>query len=1430
MYIFSEKFSPQKLVTMKKILGLDLGTNSIGWAVVNEAEKANEESSIVKLGVRVIHYDNYTNAEGSELKGDAGTFFIQGKSVTPNASRTQSRGMRRNLQRYKLRRENLIEILKENSIITNDSVLTEEGNRTTFETYRLRAKAVTEEITLEQLARVLLQINKKRGYKSSRKAKSEGEGQAVDGMDVARYLYDNDLTPGQYMLEIAKSGKRTKIDFYRSDLQSEFDKVWEAQKKFYLEILTDELKENLKEKNRTQTWAICKDPFNIVGIKRTTKGQEQRIETLQWRSDALTKQIGLEKLAIVLQEINGQISNSSGYLGAISDRSKELFFTHQTVGQYKMAELAEDSNRSLKNQVFYRQDYLDEFETIWETQAKFHKELTPDLKKDIRDCVIFYQRKLKSQKGLINICELEGKEIEIEVEGKKKKKIIGPKVCPKSSPVYQDFRIWQRLNDITISGRPLGKEERTLFSDLATEADDERMELFTELSIRKDLNKKDALRLLYGSNSKTLDMNFDKLEGNRTQAALFEAYRQIVEQSGHGEYDFSKMTAAEIIKMVTEVFDTIGINTDILTFDPCADDFECQPMYQLWHLLYSYEGDNSKSGNDKLITKLQEEFGFAPEYGKIVANVMFEQDYGRLSTKAIRKLLPYMQGGNQYSEACVYAGYNHSKRSLTKEQIANKVLKDQLDLLPRNSLRNPMVEKILNQMVNVVNEIVRVYGKPDEIRIELARELKKSQQERKDASEIIGKNTKEQAEYKKILETEFGISHVTKNDIIRYRLYKELEGNGYHTLYSNTYIPKEEIFSKKFDIEHIIPQAKLFDDSFSNKTLEARSVNIDKGSTTAYDYVKTTYGNNQENSLENYKNRVDKLFADGKISKAKHEKLLMEEKDIPSGFIDRELRDSQYIAKKARGILEEVVRIVTPTVGSITARLREDWQIVDVMKELNLPKYRKLGMTHYDQDNDGRQIERINDGWTKRNDHRHHAMDALTIAFTQKSIIQYLNNLNARIGKSLDDKIDLSRFNFNDIKPEDRTAVEYAIEKKKLKRNDKGKLVFIEPMPNFRAKAKEQLENILISVKAGSKVATRNVNKIKGSKNGNQVTLTPRGQMHNETIYGSIKRYEVNMEKVGSNFNTDKIATVANKKYREALKKRLEEYGNDAKKAFTGKNSIEKNPIWLNEEHSYCVPPKVKTVVMTTIFTIRKGITPDLKTDKVIDVKVKKILEERLKEYGNDPKKAFSNFDENPIWLNKEKGIAIKRVTITGVSNAIALHSKHDQYGKLILNSDSNEQPADFVSTGNNHHVAIYRDDDGNLQDKVVSFYEAVERKRQGLEIIDKSYNGSKGWKFLFSMKQNEYFVFPNAETGFDPNEIDLTDPKNNSRISPNLFRVQKFSRQDYVFRHHLETQINDVKDLKNIAYKRIGSLKFLERIVKVRVNHIGQIVSVGEE
>ena len=668
-----------------------------------------------------------------------------------------------------------------------------------------------------------------------------------------------------------------------------------------------------------------------MGIKRGVKREELKLENFQWRVKALSERMNPEELAIVLQEINEQISNSSGYLGAISDRSKELYFNRQTVGQYQMAVLDNNPNIGLRNMVFYRQDYLDEFNTIWEKQAEFHKELTEDLKKEIRDIVIFYQRRLKSQKGLINICEFERRQIEVEIDGKKKIKTIGSRVIPRSSPLFQEFKIWQTLNDIEVSvlgvknKRKKQDDNSTTLLDSAENIDslklnvsrpldaDEKSLLAKELFIRDKLTKSDVLKLLF-NNPQNLNLNFKNIDGNRTGSALYQAFSKILEISGHESINFKK-SADEIVEQVKTIFSALGWNTEVLCFDS-EKELDKQPYFKLWHLLYSFEGDSTPTGDGNLIQKIADLCGFEKDYASILANITFQEDYGSLSTKTIRKILPHLKDGNQYDVACEYAGYKHSKSSLKKEEIKNKVLKDKLELLPKNSLRNPVVEKILNQMVNVINAIITTYGKPDEIRIELARELKKNAKEREELTKSIVDTTKTHEGIRAILQNDFGMSHVSRNAIIRYKLYEELKDNGYKTLYSNTYIPKEKLFSKDFDIEHIIPQARLFDDSFSNKTLEVKSINIEKGSKTAYDFVEEKYG---EQGLQEYLNRCEVLFRD---KKTKLRKLKMQESEIPEGFIDRDLRNTQYIAKKALSMLNEICRRVVAGKSSVSCPLK----------------------------------------------------------------------------------------------------------------------------------------------------------------------------------------------------------------------------------------------------------------------------------------------------------------------------------------------------------------------------------------------------------------------------------------------------------------------------------------------------------------------------
>ena len=1197
---------------MKYILGLDPGIASIGWALIQEAENADEKSRIIASNVVKVDFDNFTfiNGKGKISDGNAIKMYQKGYTVSPNLVRRQKRGAHHNLQHFKLRRSALIALLRENGFIDDDTLLCEDGKGTTYETLNLRSKAASEEISLSELARVLLMINKKRGYKSSRKG----------------------------------------------------------------EVDTDE--EDMGE-----------------------------------------------------------------YLAAITGRSKLLAENHQTVGQYLMSQIALHPLQGIKRQTFYRKDYEDEFEQIWKTQIPFHPELTRKLKKEIKNRIIFYQRPIASKKDELSICELECKEIEIEKDGKKKTIKTGCKVCPVSSPLFQEFRMWQKLNDViltninTLEKRYLSLEEKEM--------------LASELSIRPRLTKRDIIKMLVGKQAKYFDLNLDELIGNETQSRLVNAYLKILELTGHDKIDVKKSKAVDVVEAIHQVFAGLGYHTDAIdgqvTFQT---DIYLQPYYRLWHLLYSFPGDNSRSGSDTLVQRVKESFGFDnDEYAKVIADIKFSDGYGSLSAKAIQKILPKMKEGYQYYDACEMVGYKHSKRSLTQEENAKRTLQKHLDFIPHSSLRNPLVERILNQMISLVNSLVDEYGPTygafDEIRIELARDLSKNAESRKRMTQDIENNKNERETCRKELietlnERGYKVNYVSENDILKYRLYKELAPLGYKTLYSKTKVDLVDlIIHRKFDKEHIIPKAKSPSNAFSVLTIELSSINEEKGDMTALDYVKWKYG---EEEAQQYIARVNDLFKLKAISKAKKDNLLRKAAEIPDEPLNRDLGLTQYINRKAYEILGTITRRVVPTTGSITSRLRDDWQLVDVLQELVWDKFDKLGLIDSYTDKEGRTVRKIKEeAWTKRNDHRNHAMDAITVAFTKQAYINYLNSLNAE-GEKREQLMKMRQ--------------------KNLHRDKQGNWRFNPPMPlgDLRAEVKRQLESIIVYQKPASSAVSpnQNVTKTKKKKEGNrQVQLTPRGKLHDDTYYGSIKEIK------------------------------------------PGEGEV-------------------------LVFTKRVEVNESLNVDDVVNKNAQDILKERLREYNNDPKKAFTNLDENPIWFNREKGICIKKVTIRVNKDLKPIHKKKNHKGELLLDKDKQVQSADYVLTNNNHHVAIYEDEHHELHEVVVSFFDAVDRGIHNKPVIERTLNADKGWRFLFSLQQNDCFVFP--DVGFNPSEIDLTARENYALVSPHIFKVQTISKGDYRFRHHHDATKDYNSSLKNLTWKRIRTLNNLRGLVKIRITKTGHI------
>ena len=1132
---------------MKFILGLDPGIASIGWALILEAENDNEQSRIIDSNVVKVDFDNfaYMNAKGKISEGKPIDMFRKGLTVSPNLVRRQKRGAHRNLQRFKLRRADLIALLRENGFINGDTLLCEDGKGSTYETLMLRAKAASEEISLSELARVLLMINKKRGYKSSRKGEADTD---IEDMGV--------------------------------------------------------------------------------------------------------------------------------YLAAITGRSNMLVENHQTVGQYLMNQLTLHPLKGIKRQTFYRKDYEDEFEQIWRTQMAYHPELTRKLKKEIKNRIIFFQRPIESKKQELSFCELESHQIEVEKNGKTQIVTTGSKVCPISSPLFQEFRMWQRLNDVVLTN--------TITLEQFCLTLEQKEMLAAELSIRKELTKTAAIKLLVGKQTRNYDLNFDTLIGNETQARLVNAYLKILELTGHDKLDIKKMKAQDVLDAICKVFEGLGYKTEALNAEVViGSEIYMQPHYKLWHLLYSFPGDNSRSGSAKLVQRVKDFFGIDnDEYAKVIADVNFPNGYRNLSAKAIQKILPFLKEGYQYSEACEKAGYNHSKRSITNEENEKRTLQHYLQPIPHNSLRNPLVERILNQMVSVVNGLIDEYGEEygqfSEIRIELVRDLSKNAESRKRMTQDIENNKNERAKCRQELidqlnERGYHVTYVSENDILKYRLYKELAPLGYKTLYSKSKVDLVDlIIHRKFDKEHIIPKAKSPSNAFSVLTIELSSINEEKGDMTALDYVKWKYG---EAEAQQYIARVNDLFKQKAISKAKKENLLRTAADIQDEPLTRDLGLTQYINRKAYELLDTITRKVVPTTGSITCRLRDDWQLVDVLQELVWDKYDKLNLIDTYKDKDGKTVRKINeDAWTKRTDHRNHAMDAITVAFTKPAFIFYLNSLNSQ-GEARNQLLKMRH--------------DY------LHRDKQGNWRFNEPMPlgELRAEVKQQLERINVYQKTATNAVTPNLNisKTKKKKEGNrQMQLTPRGKLHDDTYYGSI------------------------------------------------------------------IENGVK------VFTKRVEVNESLNVDDVVDKGVQRILQERLREYGNKPKEAFTNLEENPIWFNREKGICIKRVIVrTKLKDARAIHKKHNNKGELLLDKDGKTQSAEYVRTNNNHHVAIYEDAQHELHEVVVSFFDAVDSAIQGNPVIDKTYNADKGWRFLFSLQQNDCFVFPDEATGFNPEDIDLTAKEN---------------------------------------------------------------------
>ena len=780
--------------------------------------------------------------------------------------------------------------------------------------------------------------------------------------------------------------------------------------------------------------------------------------------------------------------SNSAYLAGIRANDEKLQAEHKTVGQYFAEQLRQNQSESptggisyrIKDQIFSRQRYIDEYDQIMAAQRVHYPDiLTDEFIRMLRDEVIFMQRPLKSCKHLVSLCEFEKQEKVMRVQqddGKGGRQLVerrvkfGPKVAPKSSPLFQLCRIYEAVNNIRLT-RPDGSPR-----DITPE---ERAKIVAHLQSSASLSFA-ALKKLLKEKALIADQLTTKsgLKGNSTRVALASALQPYPQY--HHLLDMELETRMMTVQLTDEETGEVTEREVAVV----TDSYVRQPLYRLWHILYSIEERDAM--RRALITQLgmKEEDLDGGLLDQLYRLDFVKPGYGNKSAKFICKLLPQLQQGLGYSEACTAVGYRHSN-SPTSEEITERTLLEKIPLLQRNELRQPLVEKILNQMINLVNALKAEYG-VDEVRVELARELKMSREERE---RMTIQNDKRKEANDKVAERirQCGL-YPTKPRIQKYMLWEEA---GKVCMYCGRSIEEEQCLNgDDMEVEHIIPKSVLYDDSYGNKTCACHECNQTKGNRTALEYIRA------EGREAEYMKRINDLLKEKKISYSKHQRLRWLKEDIPSDFLERQLRLTQYISRQAMAILQQGIRRVSASEGGVTARLRSLWGYGKILHTLNLDRYDSMGETER-VSREGEATEELHiTNWSKRMDHRHHAIDALVVACTRQSYIQRLNRLSSEFGRE-------------DKKKEDQEAQEQqATETGRLSNLER----WLTQRPHFSVRTvSDKVAEILISYRPGKRVVTRGRNIYrKKTADGREVTcvqrgvLVPRGELMEASLYGKI--------------------------------------------------------------------------------------------------------------------------------------------------------------------------------------------------------------------------------------------------------------------------------------------------------------------------------------
>ena len=358
-----------------------------------------------------------------------------------------------------------------------------------------------------------------------------------------------------------------------------------------------------------------------------------------------------------------------------------------------------------------------------------------------------------------------------------------------------------------------------------------------------------------------------------------------------------------------------------------------------------------------LMRRLKEHWNFEPKTAFDLATLEFESGYSNHSLKAIKKLLLHLETGMIYSDA----RKEQAKKEVRYGYDVDGNAREQ-DILgpPPSDLRNPVVEKALHEVRKVVNAIIREYGKPDIIRVEMARDLKMSRKDKANLQTQQRQNQNMNEEAKRCL-ADIDKQTPSRDDLIKFRLWRE---SGECCPYTGKVISIHELFNHEVDVEHIIPFSRSLDDSWNNKTIcmatENRQV---KRNHTPWE----AYGNDSTR-WEKIEQRVKSWNTGRRGLTHKQKQFLSKEVLDLDGFVKRQLNDTRYISRAAKDYLKTLGRDVDVTKGGMTGALRHAW-----------------GLNRFLAGNSPTDDEVAE---KNRADNRHHALDAIVVAVTGRSLYQ----------------------------------------------------------------------------------------------------------------------------------------------------------------------------------------------------------------------------------------------------------------------------------------------------------------------------------------------------------------------------------------------------------------------------------------------------------